>query len=45
MNSWMHSSGHRANILRASFTHIGIGYVSCPGGKMPTYWTQEFLSR
>ncbi|MCK5798389.1 MAG: hypothetical protein KAI47_14460 [Deltaproteobacteria bacterium] len=45
MNGWMHSSGHRANILRTSFTHIGIGYVKCPGGKMPTYWTQEFLSR
>ncbi len=36
MNSWMNSSGHKANILNSSFTHIGIGYA---GG----YWTQQFL--
>lgn len=27
MNSWMNSSGHRANILSSSFTEIGIGYI------------------
>lgn len=26
MDAWMHSTPHRANILRDSFTHIGIGY-------------------
>ena len=25
VNMWMHSAGHRANILRAKFTQIGIG--------------------
>jgi uncharacterized protein YkwD len=25
VDSWMHSAGHRANILTAGFTHIGIG--------------------
>jgi len=40
MNSWMNSSGHRANILNPSYTHIGVGYVS--GGK---YWTQMFISK
>ena len=40
VNGWMNSSGHRANILNSSFTHIGVGYVS--GG---TYWTQMFISK
>ena len=37
VNGWMNSSGHRANILNASFKKIGVGYVS--GGH---YWTQMF---
>ena len=40
VNGWMNSSGHRANILNANFTHIGVGYVS--GGN---YWTQMFLQK
>ena len=40
VNGWMNSSGHRANILNSSFTHIGVGYVS--GGN---YWTQMFISK
>lgn len=40
VNAWMNSSGHRANILNASFTHIGVGYVS--DGR---YWTQMFISK
>ena len=43
MNSWMNSSGHRANIL-GSYSHIGIGYYPCPGGKYPGYWTQAFVT-
>ena len=42
MTSWMNSSGHKANIL-GNYTHLGIGYVACPGGKYPHYWTQNFL--
>lgn len=38
MNAWMNSSGHRANILNASFTQIGVGYVASGN-----YWTQEFI--
>ena len=38
VNGWMNSSGHRANILNASYTQIGVGYVS--GGN---YWTQLFI--
>lgn len=38
VNAWMNSSGHRANILSASYTKIGVGYVA--GG---SYWTQMFI--
>lgn len=43
MNSWMNSSGHRANILNSSYTEIGIGYYA--GGSYRTYWTQEFIGK
>lgn len=38
VNAWMNSKGHRANILNASFTQIGMGYVA--DGH---YWTQQFI--
>ncbi len=38
MSAWMNSPGHRANILNASYTQIGIGYVASGN-----YWTQEFI--
>lgn len=40
VNGWMNSSGHRANILNASYTHIGVGYVADGN-----YWTQMFISK
>ena len=40
---WMASAGHRANILSASYSEIGVGVVN--GGTYGTYWTQEFGSR
>lgn len=40
MNSWMNSSGHRANILNPAYTEIGIGYFS--GGSYGTEWVQLF---
>lgn len=43
MQSWMNSSGHRANILKPEYTHLGVGY--CVGGKMGHYWTQQFISK
>jgi uncharacterized protein, YkwD family len=36
MNAWMNSSGHRANILNASFTTIGVAYYN-------GVWVQEFI--
>ena len=38
VNAWMNSSGHRANILKSSFTKIGVGYVA-----NGSYWTQMFI--
>ena len=38
VNAWMNSSGHRANILNASYTQIGVGYVA-----KGHYWTQLFI--
>ena len=38
VNGWMNSSGHRANILNASYRQIGVGYVA--GGN---HWTQMFI--
>ena len=40
MNSWMNSTGHRANILNSNFTEIGVGYSNNRG--VP-YWTQMFI--
>jgi uncharacterized YkwD family protein len=40
MNSWMNSAGHRANILSATYTHIGVGVAKASNGTL--YWTQEF---
>jgi uncharacterized YkwD family protein len=43
MQMWMQSSGHRANILKAEYTHIGIGVVS--GGPYGKMLTQHFIQR
>ncbi|WP_328744470.1 CAP domain-containing protein [Streptomyces sp. NBC_00285] len=40
VEGWMNSPGHRANILKPAFTHIGIGFAG--GGPAGTYWTQLF---
>ncbi|MET9985254.1 CAP domain-containing protein [Streptomyces rochei] len=40
VEGWMNSPGHRANILEADFTHLGIGLAG--GGRAGTYWTQLF---
>ncbi|WP_405796734.1 CAP domain-containing protein [Streptomyces sp. NBC_01506] len=40
VRGWMDSPGHRANILKPDFTHIGVGLRG--GGEAATYWTQLF---
>lgn len=41
MNSWMNSSGHRANILQPAFHHIGIGYGTT--GLCGNSWVECFV--
>lgn len=38
VSAWMNSEGHRANILSASYTELGVGYAADGG-----YWTQWFV--
>lgn len=40
VNAWMNSEGHRANIMNANFTHIGVGYV-----EQDNHWTQQFIGK
>lgn len=40
MQGWMNSQGHRANILNANYTKIGVGYCAGRGGP---YWVQMFV--
>ncbi|MCA1710504.1 MAG: CAP domain-containing protein [Actinobacteria bacterium] len=42
MTMWMNSAGHKANILRETFTHVGVGIARTPGGTL--YATQDFLT-
>ncbi len=41
MRGWMNSPGHRANILNASFTQIGIGVID--GGPYGKMLVQQFI--
>ena len=41
VNAWMNSEGHRANILNANFTAIGVGHHVRNGVH---YWTQFFVN-
>jgi uncharacterized YkwD family protein/spore coat assembly protein SafA len=41
MNAWMNSAGHRANILSAAYTQIGVGAAKAANGTL--YWTQMFI--
>lgn len=38
VNAWMNSEGHRANILNANYTQMGIGYTNGT-----VYWCQMFI--
>jgi uncharacterized protein YkwD len=46
VNAWMHSAGHRANILNGSFREIGIGVaVGAPTGGSGATYVNEFGRR
>lgn len=40
MKAWMHSPGHRHNILRPQFRRIGLGISTDKNGRI--YWVQNF---
>lgn len=42
MAMWMKSPGHKANILRPSYTHLGVGMAR--SGASRWYGTQDFLT-
>ncbi|MCP3027375.1 CAP domain-containing protein [Halobacillus sp. A5] len=44
VEGWMNSPGHRENIMKEDFTHIGVGYVEESGDRYGTYWTQMFMT-
>ena len=41
MTGWMNSEGHRENILKSSYTKIGVGIAKNSSGRY--YWTQQFI--
>ena len=41
VTAWMNSAGHRANILNAKFTELGVGYRQ--NGRGVNYFTQLFI--
>lgn len=44
MRSWMNSQGHRENILREQFVHVGVGYHYSGASVYNTHWVQLFFS-
>jgi uncharacterized protein YkwD len=44
IDGWMSSPGHRANLLSANYSEIGIG-IAASGGGYGTFWTQDFGAR
>ena len=48
MDAWLHSAGHRENILTVAFTEIGIGFLAnqqFQGWSGAQLWSQEFGTR
>ena len=45
VTAWMNSPGHRANILSAEATEVGVGHAYKPGTRFGNYWALEFGSR
>ena len=43
VNSWMNSSGHRANILNRNYTHVGFGVAQSANGSL--HWCTVFAGK
>ena len=44
VQGWMKSPGHKANILGADYTEIGVGYAFGEACDYGSYWTAVFAS-
>ena len=42
VDGWMHSEGHRKNILHPDFTELGVGYTYEENSQYKHYWVQIF---
>ena len=42
VEGWMSSPGHRANILKSTYGHMGLSCIIGPDGGI--WWTQDFGS-
>lgn len=42
VDGWMHSEGHRKNILHPDFTELGVGYTYEEDSQYKHYWVQIF---
>ena len=42
VTDWLESPGHCANIMKSTFTEIGLGYKKSANGT--PYWTQDFAA-
>ena len=42
VDQWMHSSGHRANMLNKDFKELGVGHCYKEGSSYGHYWIQMF---
>ena len=47
VDAWMHSEGHRANIMKPEFTHMGLGCceLSNDPKRYYIYWAQLFITK
>lgn len=43
VNAWWNSPGHKANMLNASFDHMGVGYCREANSSYGLYWVQMFV--
>lgn len=44
MESWIHSPGHYANLVKGTYTHVGFGHALLAGTEYQDYWVQNFGS-
>ncbi len=44
MTGWMNSSGHRANILKSAYVHVGIGHYYQSDSVYRNHWVQLFFT-